>query len=366
MIEQKNKTTLIIDGNWLLMSRLGIMMKNFVNTLPPEHLEQAKREIIDFVAQSINKTINFWGNYIDNIIMVQDGGSWRKQVAKPKLYEGDYKGNRIPDNNIAWNYVWDALRTICEFLKENNISCIHESNIEGDDWCWYWSRYLNHEGINCIIWSSDADLKQLVQHKNGAWTIWYNDKAGLVLPESLHYSDMDILMNFEAVDPFIDEITKKTNSITYINPDDIVMMKVICGDAGDNIKSIMRYEKTTKTGKKQIVQVSKKEWEKVKTRLDIHNIKDFIQKKINIIKYLKCTKRFKNYKESVEDIAEMFDFNLILVRLHRDSIPQASIDLMNLHKDEYKIADINFIRNNYKVLAQHEESVEKLFEDLPF
>ena len=39
---------------------------------------------------------------------------------------------------------------------------------------------------------------------------------------------------------------------------------------------------------------------------------------------------------------------------------------MNKHKDEYIITDLDFLRNNYKVLAAHTEPVEQLFADLPF
>ena len=365
-METKNKTTLIIDGNWLLMSRLGVMMGQFAKSLPKEYLEQAKSEIIDFVAQSINKAINFWGPNIDNIIMVQDGGSWRKYVKKPHLCDEEYKGNRVPDMEVAWDYVWDALRTICNSLKENNITCITEKYIEGDDWCWYWSRYLNNEGINCIIWSSDADLKQLVQKKDEAFTVWYNDKAGLVLPIDYMHDEMDILMNFEFIDPFVESITNKTNSVSYINPDSIVMSKVICGDAGDNIKSIIRLKKTSKNGKEQVVRISPKEWESVRSSLCIENLDEFIEKKYTIIKQLLTLKRFKNCKDSIDDIGEVFDYNLILVRLDKTTIPLEYKNAMNKHKDDYKITDLDFLRNNYRVLAKHEIGVESLFEDLPF
>ena len=48
-------------------------------------------------------------------------------------------------------------------VKKQGIVVSNHSSIEGDDWIWYWSRRLNEEGTSCIIWSSDNDLKQLVQ-----------------------------------------------------------------------------------------------------------------------------------------------------------------------------------------------------------
>jgi hypothetical protein len=344
------------------------MMGDFARTLPNEHLEQAKNNMIDFVAQSINKIIYYWGTRIDNIIMVQDGGSWRKLLPKPRLYDGTYKGNRIASDEIAWDYIWDALKTICQNFKTNNITCVTEKNIEGDDWCWYWSKYLNRMGTNSIIWTTDADLKQLVQKDaiTGAWTAWFSDSGGLVLPDIAQHSDMDMLLNFEAVDTFLDDICKRVGKVEYINPDDIVMSKVICGDHGDNIKALIRIPHTTKTGKTVVNKISIKEWLKVKQELGIHNITDFKNKKEKIIQHLRTLPRFQSCPDSMGDLLDMFDFNLSLVRLDKEQIPKEFQLLMNSHKDEYIVTDMDFLRNNYKVLASHTESIEKLFEDLPF
>ena len=367
-MEATNRTTLIIDGNWLLMSRLGMMMGDFAKTLPPEYLEKAKNEMIDFVAQSINKIINYWGPRIDNIMMVQDGGSWRKTLPKPSLVTEEYKGNRVADEDIAWNYIWDALKTLCQNFTTNHITCVTEKNIEGDDWCWYWSKYLNRVGINTIIWTSDADLKQLVQKDaiTNAWTVWFNDRAGLVLPESMQHSDMDVLLNFDAVDPWIDEVCKRVGTSQYINPDDIVMTKVICGDQGDNIKALLRMEHITKKGKTVTKRVSEKEWNSVKEELGIHNIEDFKRNKELIIQHLKMLPRFAECKTGMGELLEMFDYNMSLVRLDKEQIPREFQMLMNKHKNDYQITDLDFLRNNYKVLAAHTQPVDELFKDLPF
>ena len=368
IITYMNNCTLIIDGNWLLMSRLGVKMGEFAKCLPPEDLERAKNGMVDFVAQSINKIINYWGPYIDNIMMVQDGGSWRKTLPKPNLIVEDYKGNRVSKEDIDWDYVWDALKTICENFKANNITCVTEKLIEGDDWCWYWSRYLNRMGTNTIIWTSDADLKQLVQKdpQTGAWTVWFNDRSGLVLHESIRQSDMEILLNFDAVDPFIDEITRRAGKSEYINPDDIVMSKVICGDQGDNIKSLIRVERKTKSGRTITNKVSEKEWQKIKNELGIKNIDDFKENKELIIKNLRMVPRLHECKSSMGDLLDLFDYNLSLVRLDKEQIPrQYQLD-MNKHKDEYMITDMDYLRNNYRVLTSNTETVDQLFGDLPF
>ena len=363
-----NRTTLIIDGNWLLMSRLGMVKDSFNKELTPQELNHATNDMVDFVAQSINKAINFWGDAIDNIIMVQDGGSWRKELPRPKLYTETYKGNRVSDEDIAWDYVWKALSDICKAFEENHIMCVTEKTIEGDDWCWYWSRYLNRCGINTIIWTSDADLKQLVQKdvQTGAWTAWYNDRSGLVVHNDFNRTDMDVLLNFDATDVFLENVCRQAKTVTYINPDDIVMMKVICGDSGDNIKSVLRWETKNKKGATRVLQVSENEWNKVKAELQVTDYNDFESKKLLIISNLRALKRFEGYRGKTEDLVDMFDFNVKLVRLAKEQIPHDTAMLMNKHRQEYVVTDLGYLRNNYKVLASHNEAIDDILKDVPF
>jgi len=363
-----NKCTLIIDGNWLLMSRLGIMMGDFNKDQEQCRLEAARDNMIDFVAQSINKMISFWGDRIDNIMMVQDGGSWRKHVPKPSIITEEYKGNRVSAEDVAWDYVWMALDIICKNFKTNNITCITEHDVEGDDWCWYWSRYLNHIGTNCIIWTSDADLKQLVQcdPTTDAWTVWFNEKAGLYVSNTFNRSDMDILIDFRGTDTFLEDICRRSQKYTYINPDDIVMSKVVCGDKGDNIKPLLQYPKTNGSGKTTTCSVSLKEWGMIKEDLRISTMEDFKASKDNIIDAALHLPRFAGCSTSKKDLRELFDYNIILVRLHKEQIPKEIQLIMNKHRSEYTVTDMDYLRHNYKVLACQQEKVADLFKDIPF
>ena len=85
-----------------------------------------------------------------------------------------------------------------------------------------------------------------------------------------------------------------------------------------------------------------------------------------IIKSLRSIPRLHECEGGIDDLMEMFDYNLSLVRLDKEQIPRPYQLAMNSHKDEYMITDLDYLRNNYKVLASHTESVEQLFKDLPF
>lgn len=366
-METKNSTTLIIDGNWLLMSRLGRFMNEFSVENSEQKLEDAKNSLIDLIAQSINKAINFWNPCIDNIMLVQDGGSWRKHISQPPSYKQEYKGNRVPLKDLSWKHIWSALDVMCKKFKENNISCISERNVEGDDWCWYWSRYLNHEGINCILWTSDADLKQLIRKDpSGAWTLWYNDNAGLFLPNCLNQSEMDILLNFEAKDPLIENVTSKVLDVNYINPEDIVMMKTICGDNSDNIRSLIQIQTESQSGKQRKIRISEREWLEVKNALNIASISEFLNLKKQIISELLRLKRFRDCQSTESELSEIFDYNFQMVYIDQTQIPRDILRSMNKHKEEYIITDLDYLKNNYKVLSSQTLVVEDLFKDIPF
>jgi hypothetical protein len=202
--------------------------------------------------------------------------------------------------------------------------------------------------------------------ETGAWTAWFNDRAGLVLHRCLEHTDMEVLMNFESVDPFVEDLISHSEKVNYINPDDIVMEKVICGDTGDNIHAVIRVPKTTKTGKVTTAKVSEKEWIGVRNELNICSIKDFQENKGLIIRRLKSLHRLHECTDKIEDLEELFDYNMTLVRLHKEQIPKAMQQAMNKHKDEYIVTNLDFLRNNYKVLVKQTPNVEELFEELPF
>lgn len=362
----KNKTTLIIDGNWLMMSRLGVIQDKFQSDLPEKVLEGSYRELVDFLAQSVNKIINFFDDNIDNIIMVQDNGSWRKSLKRPKLYTDTYKGNRIKDAGMNWDWIWKALQTFCESFNKMEISCFRESGCEGDDWCWHWSKTLNKNGINSIIWSSDRDLQQLVSYnKNKTWTVWYNDRAGLVCHRDLApredlIEDMLSLSSIPSSFEYLKDFMKSHyTEVHFINPLDIAMEKIICGDSGDNIKAVMRVSKG-----ERIARVSEKEWNQIKeTYEDFQDLDDFKKTAPMIIEDLHNLKRFAENKDSEKDLLEMFMFNMKLVCLDSKYIPKDNKNRMASHNEEYKLADLDAIRDNYKVLALNDDvEVEELFD----
>lgn len=360
-----NKCTLLIDGNWLLQSRVSIMMDRFNEDNPNIAKEQASQDLKELMARSINVILNRF-KCIDNIIMVSDGGSWRKQIPIPKSLEDTvYKGNRSQDHKIDWNYIYKALNQLTDHTKNIGITTSNSINIEGDDWIWYWSRRLNSEGVHCVIWSSDNDLKQLTQvEDNGSFTVWYNDRNGLWLPEALNneINTDDDMMNFfmkpERYSSVLEALKNGSKEVHYINPEAIALSKIICGDSGDNIKSVFRYVKNGRT-----YRVTEKEWDKLAKLYNINTVDDLHSKMNQMANAICILEKYKDANPIKEDIIEMIQYNTKLVYLNESVIPETISMVMN--QQEYKQYDVPYIRSNFRVLLDNNEDyIKNLFEGI--
>lgn len=358
---RKNKCTLIVDGNWLLMSRFSVLSKNFEINNPDIAKGMAQNELHELMAKSISIVLNRF-SIIDNVVLVTDGGSWRKQLPVPKqLQDITYKGNRGQAVELDWKYIYGALTNLSNHCKELGMTVANHSAIEGDDWVWYWSRRLNADGISTIIWSSDQDLKQLIQvdSKTGAFTAWYNDRNGIWLDESFEEKPMDDLDFFmqplRVKSSVLENLKQFSSSTNFFDPDAIVMEKIICGDAGDNIKSVAKVVSGSKTYK-----VSAKMWNDIKDGLNIRTLDDFFRCKNAIISNIINIKKFN--QNNPDDISEMFDYNIKLVWLNETVIPETIIMYMN--QLEYEVADINYIKSNYKVMCKQDITVASIFEEI--
>ena len=358
---KKNKCTLICDGNWLLLSRFSVIGRGFEVDMPEHAKEHAKKELHELMAKSISVVLNRFP-VIDNIILVTDGGSWRKQLPVPEVIENvTYKGNRTTAKELDWKYIYGALTELSEQCKNLGVTVSNHSSIEGDDWIWYWSRRLNAEGTSCIIWSSDNDLKQLVQTDNDtlAFTAWYNDRNGVWFDMSNKQEfedDLDYFMSpIKLKSPLLENFIQLSKSTSYINPDDIIMEKIICGDAGDNIKSIAKSVSGSKTYK-----ISIKMWNEIKSSLNITSLKEFLNLKQSIINSILNIKKFNQC--NVSDLSEMFDYNIKLVWLNESVIPETIIMYMN--QLNYNVTDVGYIKSNFKTLCKSDTSIEDIFDSI--
>lgn len=355
----RNKCTLIVDGNWLLQSRMFVMIDQFKMSLDETLRQSAAVELQSRLSFSITNILNHFKS-IDNIIVVADGGSWRKKLPIPEVLHGSrYKGNRTTDEDIDWETIYGALNDFMDRCNENGITTSRFFDVEGDDWCWYWSRRLNSEGTHCIIWTVDNDLKQLVQVDNNAFTAWYSDRTGLFLPQELkepELDDIEFFMTPQVSSPILEDLKTSSLQVSYIDPNSVILDKIICGDNSDNIKSIVRYVKNGKNRR-----IGEKEWEKAADELNIHTIQEMIEHRDDIIDFF--AKKYGNLEDnSREDLQTMFEYNKKLVWLNENIIPEnIQAKMCEL---EYKQYDVDYIRNNASVLAVQNDLISGLFDGI--
>jgi 5'-3' exonuclease len=350
--------------NWLLMSRAYTMLKQFSTNAPENVKSLAVEDLQSMLAKSINILINKF-KAIDNIVMIADGGSWRKSLKQPSCIKDIvYKGNRKKDENTDWDLIFNTLNEFMKHAKTLGITTTQDFGVEGDDWAWYWSRKLNEEGINCMIWTSDNDLKQLVQYdgEKNVFTAWYNDQAGLWFDEKMKGDDIVNAVDFfmapiPVMNPLLEDMKRGARGPEhYINPFEIVLEKILMGDAGDNIKPVARYIKNGREFK-----FSNTDFQKVVSNFTINNIDDLLHQRQEIAEFISNMKKFKPYNISPSDIVDMIVFNVRLVWLNDRVIPPEIREEMT--GSEYKSFDLEEIRSNYKMLTQEDTSyIENLFE----
>ena len=355
-----SKLTLIVDGNWLLMSRMAVLVNKISN------IEDLCNELELLMVKSIKLVLRNFPN-IDNIVFVSDGGSWRKNIdisnieeALKKLGIADvvgYKETRVHSEDIDWEYVFGKFDKFQNILEQHNITTCREHHIEGDDWAWYWSTTLNKQGTNTLIWTKDNDLKQLVNtDANGCFTVWWNKENGL-FRKAVDENEMNWFFNneYSENEQIMNNIIKKSSKVTDINPYDIVIDKIFMGDLGDNVFPLaMRHAKNPESEKK--FRITKND---IDYSIDIKNDNEIYNYFINLLSKKSYVNRVIN--NDINVIMEHFKFNRQMVWLDKSVYPNEILDEMNSHKLIGISKDIDIVES---VLQSKSNDVENILESI--
>ena len=370
---QNNKLTLVVDGNWLLMSRYFMKRDTFRMDLPDSVKENSSYQLADLMAQSISVILRQFRGSITNIIFVSDNRSWRKDYPMPSCIEttDTYKGTRKNDETYDWKYIYKSISILSNNLKNIGVTTSNVYGVEGDDWCWWWSRKLNSEGTNVILWTSDEDVKQLIQEDEdtGAFTAWYERSKGLVLnstmkPKKFDDEDDELGSFMTPIMP-INNIIKslsKTASISYVNPVNIINKKIYIGDQGDNILPIFTYSKKSK-----IYKATQKDWSKLinfdnpgYVERDWYNNLPNLYNEIYKIK----TKGDESNITTCDDFVEHAVYNKKMVWLDESQIPrEVQSQMTSVEYKEISSDLLHDITYNWRVMSGVEsKELEDLFE----
>lgn len=342
-----NKLVLLIDGAWLMRKSIFPFEARLCIDNPIKDRQLAAHELNNLMLNSITKILKQIPE-IDNIIVTTEGGSWRKKVAIPShLNITSYKGNRIKSSDVDWVLIFDYFDRFTKQLgMYYNTTCVKGDGLEGDDWMWYWSNYLSHNNVSCLIWSSDCDLQQLVKEN----VYWYNDNAGLVYTTSsiLNKNPTQDLatqmfdINIKSQNSPEDVLIDKFNNKTLINAEEIVIKKVLCGDKGDNVPPICSF---TKQGKNY--GFTNKNYVELQSKFSIQTVQELKKYKIDICAYIAKLPKFIKYKIPQANIETSFEYNLKMVYLDKSTIPTELYPTLN--KALLRQAEVNKLR--YRIMT---------------
>lgn len=346
MSNKKTILSLVIDGNWLLMSRLSILRMRIKDE------DTLVKEVKLMMIKSINKLIRDIPQ-IDNVIFVADGGSWRNKIEIPGFLRKDhvtYKGNREKDKDLDWDKIFAGYDDFINVLKETGVSVYREKGIEGDDWANYFSKLLNSKNINCLIWSADRDLTQLVKinPKTKVFTACWN-KNYMTIESIDHNSDNDMDFFFNSYDSnenqkLLETLCMKAKKVEEIHPMDVVIEKIIKGDLGDNILPVV-YKKGKSSDK--LFRVGQKELD---FNLDITRLDD-------VNAYFEELLNKKAWKDkataTIDEILEHFFYNERLVWLDAGQYPDEILQKMTRYQLKPSNKDLSLAEQ--KIQAEKNE-----------
>ena len=188
------------------------------------------------------------------VVICLDSSSWRKSIL---IEECDYKGDRKEkkeESPINWTAFYELTDNFASILSRKGYVLSRIPGAEADDLLFFWSKKLNEMKENVILVTGDRDLLQcLNKHQNGSWTIALDPvisrKKISLTQETLSYSQNDVdnsivdIFNptsWNSSSDILDKIIK-THEINIVDTRKLSVMKVVMGDGGDNVPSVVSW-----------------------------------------------------------------------------------------------------------------------------
>ena len=363
------KHTLMIDGNYFVYSRLYVMPRRKGQKLLETEKDQGqfmRKLCIDF-ASEVRKMKPF----VDQIVLAVDSKSWRKDFYP----EAEYKGTRKMDETVNWDAVYNIYNEFRLLMAKQGVAVQQTSGAEADDVLFARATELNNQGKNCIVWTGDRDMIQLVDYTQATdgYTLWYyNTKRKLIAFEGFtellntktsdDLSNDDLLFNLNNSDITSDGIKTQINewvkknkvSIEEVDAREFIFKKMLTGDKSDNIPSVVTYTKTMKNGKIRTFSITEKQSDKILAQYE----KDYGHFEVEQLFVPECKAQMADtiYRvvgnATVDQIISNLTTNIQLMLLHVRTIPEP---ILNAIYTDIKDTGIDL---NLHVLSQMERILE--------
>lgn len=304
-----------------------------------------------------------YSGFVKRIILVMDSDkmSWRTYL-NPK---GDdfYKKNRDgKERKFNYDKFKQVLTDFRDILSISSVYFFAVDNIEGDDLIYKISKILSDRGESSIIITSDSDICQLVEVKTDKFTIVYDsmyDKKYHNIDKHLESAITSSADAMETISDIIDSdddvfsddlssmITAKQKSphelISFINnnssviePNKILLGKILGGDKNDNIPSC--YYRFNKSGSTKISFTKERAhgvYEKIKdTITDGYFERLYNDESLRRELAIKVVNEVKGEIAKIDGIAHDIKRNIQFIFLNDVVYPANILDRMNQFLDE--------------------------------
>lgn len=340
------KHTLLIDGNYFIYSRLFVMPRPTSGKLLGD--DKSKGQFLRKLCIDFASEVRKMQPFLDKIVLTIDSKSWRKDL----FPDAKYKGTRTQDDSVDWTGVYEMYDEFKNVLAKRGVIVNQVNGAEADDLLFAWSTHLNSIGQNCIIWTGDRDLIQLVDYSKATdgYTLWYyNTKKKLIVFEGFNKmmdqpiddnsSNDDLLFNLASKTALLEKvradiqdwIKKNGIEIEEINCDHFIFEKVLIGDKSDNIKSVVTWRKNERTYNISPKQADKiiQQYLKEEELFSIDHMfnESQIDKIVDIVYALVG-------QSTKSQIKTRFNENLDIMLLHYNTIPESIQKAMQVEVDK--------------------------------
>lgn len=291
--------------------------------------EEEKEEFLALFHNKLKNSLSTIKPVCEDIILVFDCLS-----GTPKRFEmyPDYKGGR-DKNKIAFNKkeFSKCVERYFSLMAEAGVRVVEVSKLEADDVIYWLKELLKGDQKNSCVVTRDSDLRQVVETANGSYHILFDLNLGVALTDQQYDVDenkdffdssttsMDVTMDrifSDGVENSTTTMPKWLENKKTINPAEVLLGKVVVGDASDAIPSAIKYKKGN-----SIMGVSKDRMKKLfeaKTLKvnDINFTWESIGEKL-IFELNESIKTKKNPNVVVvnDENRDRFNFNLSLIKL---------------------------------------------------
>lgn len=218
----------------------------------------------------------------------------------------DYKGTRKRDDSINMKNILTTMDELVDIYRTRGIVPMRITHAEADDVAAMFKDHTKNMDCSSIFVSSDADWQQLIEfdEKSKKYICVYNPLVGSKsttkffctekCKEWIETNDsMDVFCDYTGTKRKIVEgmaFNQKIN-LYVINPEDVLVSKILFGDDGDNVPAFFQYYKNgckTRLTEKKLEKVSALLETKISTVGDLEKVNEnnsFVEAIGKVFKY---------------------------------------------------------------------------------